>query len=141
MDSKHFGSLVILLLLLGAMAASAQTDPVRDPSQGPGAQTAEKLDASEPAPIDWDQASRSALGDTSAAQVDRRRPRETADAHTVMLIEIAVLGVEYGLDHDWRELGEADRDAVLPVVLAQRVAVGGEDEGLDRGPDRLQAGW
>ena len=64
MDSKHFGSMVILLLLLGAMAASAQTDPVRDPSQGPGAQTAEKLDASEPAPIDWDQASRSALGDT-----------------------------------------------------------------------------
>jgi len=64
MKLKLFGSLVILLLLLGAVPASAQTDPVLDPDQAGAPMPPEKWDASEPDTIDWDQTHRSALTDT-----------------------------------------------------------------------------
>ena len=64
MNRMLIGSLVILLLLLGAAAAFAQTDPMRDPDANQGTLPAEQWDPNQPSSIDWDEASRSALDDS-----------------------------------------------------------------------------
>ena len=64
MNRTWIGSLVVSLLLLGAAATFAQTDPVRDPGTNQGTLPAEKWDDNQPDTIDWEQSSRSALSDT-----------------------------------------------------------------------------
>jgi len=68
MNRMNLGSLVILLLLLGATAAFAQTDPPEQPEQPRSVMPPEQWDDTEPGSVKnsvkWDDASRSALDDT-----------------------------------------------------------------------------
>jgi hypothetical protein len=63
------GSLVFILLL-GALAVSAQTDPAGGPDDDQGTLPPEKWDANEPAAIDWENSAGSALNDTFLVKKD-----------------------------------------------------------------------
>ena len=64
MKLKVFGSLMIVLFLLGTAPAFAQTDPVRNPEQDPPTTPPELWDSNDPKSIDWDKTSWSAFNDT-----------------------------------------------------------------------------